>query len=405
MNRNLLRQAFVLGLLTTIGPFGIDMYLPALPELSQTLGAGSRAAQATLASYFLAVGAGQLLAGPITDAYGRKRPIFVGLAVFLLASVGCAMAHSIGALVALRVLQGLGACTCMVAPRAIVRDLHTGPAAARLMSLLLTIYSISPILAPAAGSLIASHFGWRGVFAALAAVSAMAAVAVALLLPETRAPAARQPGGIRTALLGYRDLFRDVHFLRAGGVASFALASFFVYVAQSPFVIRSHYGVQPATYSILFALNAVAVVTVSQANGWLARRIGLERSVTLATRMQALLALALLVFMLAGEDRLPFLAGMLMAVFACNGVTIPAVFVLAMDAHAARAGSASAFLGTLNFAGGAVAIAAASPFSSSAPVPMVAAIAMCTFVAFALAVGSAAHRRQAAATATTGSHS
>src|SRR5258706_15212032 len=160
---NLSRYAIVLGLLTAVGPFAIDMYLPTLPLIGRGLVADAQAVQASLIAFYVALGAGQLLAGPLSDMLGRKPPMYVGLTVFVGASIACALAPSIGTLIVFRLVQGLGACAAMVTPRAVVRDLYSGPAAARLMSLLLTVYSVSPILAPLVGSLVADAAGWRGV--------------------------------------------------------------------------------------------------------------------------------------------------------------------------------------------------------------------------------------------------
>ena len=188
-NAPVFRHAVVLGLLTTIGPFAIDMYLPALPAIGRALGADPHAMQVSLMAFFIAVGAGQLVAGPLSDMFGRRRPMVAGLVLFMLASIGCAFAPNVGVLVALRFVQGLGACACMVTPRAVVRDLYTGPEAARMMSLLLMVYSVSPILAPLAGSLVAESLGWRAVFVAVAAVGlAGLAMLLACLLYTSPSP-------------------------------------------------------------------------------------------------------------------------------------------------------------------------------------------------------------------------
>jgi DHA1 family bicyclomycin/chloramphenicol resistance-like MFS transporter len=381
MHTQTLRTAIVLGLLTAIGPFGIDMYLPVLPELARGLEADSRLAQTTLASYFLALGVGQLFAGPLSDIFGRKRPIYFGLALFLLASIGCALATSIEVLIFFRLLQGLGACSCMVTPRAIVRDLYTGPEAARLMSLLLTVYSVSPILAPALGSQIAVHAGWRWVFGALAAAAGAAFWAVLRLIPETRKA---RPGSLRSALGGYRELLSDLRFLRIAATTSLALGSFFVYVSHSSFVMTSHYGVSPRTYSILFALNAVGLVVVSQWNSWFARRLGLSRTVAIASWLQTTVAILLVALLAAGADSLWLLVTLLVMVYGCNGILVPSLFVLGMEGRASRAGSASALIGTMNFAGGALIIAAAAPFADGQPLPMAVGVACCAALACVL---------------------
>ena len=185
------RHAMVLGLLTAIGPFAIDMYLPALPALTRALHADAHGTQASLMSFFFALGAGQLIAGPLSDRFGRKRPLYLGLLVFGLASIGCALAPSLQMLVVLRFIQGLGACTAMVTPRAVVRDLYIGPDAARLMASLLTVYSVSPILAPLTGSLVVRLSSWRGIFWVVAGAAVLGLALATFVLKETRTAAQR----------------------------------------------------------------------------------------------------------------------------------------------------------------------------------------------------------------------
>lgn len=384
MPSHLFRHALVLGLLTAVGPFAIDMYLPALPEIGRTFAASPETVQASLMAFFAALGAGQLVSGPLSDIHGRRRPLFAGLAIFLAGSIGCALAPTIATLIGFRLLQGVGACAVMVIPRAVVRDLHTGPQAARLMSLLLTVYSVSPILAPLAGSLITQATGWRGVFWALAIAAVLGAVMVALLLGETRPPAARRASSFGAAMKGYRTLLADRRFVGIALIASLTLAGFFIYVANSSFVLTAHFGVSPQRYAMLFGLNAVSFVVASQFNGRLAARFGLPRVVRAAVLAHLATTLALLGLILAGIDALvPFVALLFLA-FGLNGIIVPSTFVLAMDEHPALAGTASALIGTLNFAGGAAVVALAAPFADGMPLPMVAAITLCSAIVCAL---------------------
>ncbi|MDM0118398.1 multidrug effflux MFS transporter [Variovorax arabinosiphilus] len=378
------RHAIVLGLLTAIGPFAIDMYLPALPAIARSLGAAPNAVQASLMVFFLALGVGQLVAGPLSDMLGRRRPMLVGLALFIAASIGCALARDVQTLIALRFVQGLGACACMVTPRAIVRDLYTGPDAARLMSLGLTVYSVSPIVAPLVGSVVADAAGWRSVFGVIALLAMAGMATVVWLLPETRPASARLQSSFRSAMAGYGVLLRDRQFLVIACMASLALSSFFVYVANSSFVMSAHFGVSPRTYALLFALNAVSLVAVSQTNGRLVARFGLPRLLRLAVGVQVTAMVALLALTLAGVDRLDVLVGLLLVGYGCNGVIVPATFVLAMEGHPALAGTASALIGTFNFAGGALMVALVAPFADGTPLPMVAGIAVCAVAVFGL---------------------
>ena len=208
MNSNFLRTALVLGLLSAIGPFAIDMYLPALPSIEHSLNASMGAVQGSLMAFFAAIAIGQIVYGPVSDMVGRKAPLYFGLALFGLGSIGCALAPDIHTLVALRFVQGLGACAGMVVPRAVVRDLHTGVDAARLMSLLMLVFSVSPILAPLAGSLLIESFGWRSVFWAVTVTAVLGMVLLGTSLPETRPPAQRVDSSVASALTAYGELAR-----------------------------------------------------------------------------------------------------------------------------------------------------------------------------------------------------
>jgi DHA1 family bicyclomycin/chloramphenicol resistance-like MFS transporter len=306
--------------------------------------------------------------------------------VFVLASIACALAPTVHALVAFRFVQGLGACACMVTPRAVVRDLYTGPQAARLMSLLMVVYSVSPIVAPLAGSFIADALGWRAVFWVLAALAALGLALVIALLPESRPASARQHSSFKGAMAGYGVLLRDRRFVSTALIASLTLACFFLYVANSPFVMRSHFGVGSRTYALLFSLNAVLFVTFSQCNGWLAARFGVRRVLRAAVIAFTAAMVALLVLTLAGVDRLDVMVSLLVLGFGLNGLIVPSAFVLAMEGHPALAGTASALIGTLNFAGGAVVVALLSPFADGTPLPMVAGMAACAVAVLLLAM-------------------
>ena len=383
-SREITRHAIVLGFLNSVGPFAIDMYLPAFPAIARDLRADPHAVQLSLMAFFVALGAGQWIAGPLSDMFGRLRPMFGGLLLFVAASIGCAFASTIETLIVFRFLQGLGACASMVMPRAMLRDLYSGPDAARVMSIAMIVYSASPILAPLAGSFVADAVGWRGIFAVLGGLALLGIALTIAFLPETRPPASRMKSSLKTALSGYRVLLTDRRFLGIALIASLTLSGFFIYAANSSFVMSSHFGVSPRMYSVLFALNAISLITVSQFNGWLARRFGLERAVWLAIVGHVVTMTSLLVLTLAGVDRLDVMVVLLFIGYGLNGVIVPSTFVLAMEGHAELAGTASALIGTLNFVGGAVAVALVAPFANSTPLPMLAGIAACSVVVFLL---------------------
>ena len=185
MNTSFVRSAIILGLLSCVGPFAIDMYLPALPAVASSLNASVASVQATFTAFFIAFGVSQLVYGPAADCYGRKPPLYVGLAIFIAGSLACALAPSIGWLTAARFVQGIGAAAVMVIPRAVIRDMHTGTEATRLMALVMLVISVSPMLAPLAGSGLISIWDWRSIFLALMAAGAASLLLTAFLQPET----------------------------------------------------------------------------------------------------------------------------------------------------------------------------------------------------------------------------
>ena len=377
-------MALILGLLSAIGPFAIDMYLPALPAIGDSLGASISAVQWSLTAFFLSLGVGQLLYGPVSDMLGRRPPLVFGLVVFSLASVGCALASNIETLVALRFVQGLGAAAGMAIPRAVVRDLHTGTEAARLMSLLMLVFSVSPILAPLAGSAVIAVAGWRGVFWAVLLAALAGLVLVHATLDETRPPAERVESSLGSALRAYGLLLRDRHYLGLVFIGGCAMAGFFVYLAGSPFVLINHYGLTPTMYSLAFSLNAAAFIGASQFTAALGERFGLVRVVKLAASAAGVVMALMLGYYLAGGDRLGVLIALYFVASACMGLVIPTTSVLALEQHGAIAGTASALLGTLQMLTGAAAMGVVGLFANGRPLPMVVGMACGAFVAVAL---------------------
>lgn len=395
MRSHFFRTALVLGLLSAIGPFAIDMYLPALPSIGASLQASPGAVQASLMAFFIALGLGQIIYGPVSDRFGRKLPLYFGLTLFALASIGCALAPSIHVLVGLRLLQGLGACAGMVVPRAVVRDLHTGHDAARLMAMLMLVFSVSPILAPLAGSFLIEWSGWRSVFWAVTVAALLGLVLLRTSLPETRPLEGRSESTPARAIAAYRELLGDRHFLGLVFTGAFGMAAFFAYLANSSFVLIDHYGLSPRQYSIAFAANAAAFIGVAQMTGRLGRALGLERLVKIAVLGFAGFMLAALVSVLAGIQRLDVLLPLLFVGYGFLGLVVPTTTVLALDAHGAIAGTASALMGTLQFATGAVVMAIVGPFAGGSAMPMLLAIAACAVVSATL--GRITLRRRVAA--------
>jgi len=383
-NGSFFKQALVLGLLSSIGPFAIDMYLPALPSLAATLHAEPARVQWSLMAFFVSMGVCQLFYGPLSDMLGRKRPLYAGLVLFALTSVACALARDIESLIAWRLIQGVGACATMVIPRAIVRDLHTGAEAARLMSLLMLVFSVSPLLAPLAGSLARAWASWRAVFWAVAVLGLLGLVLSITSLRETRPASERVASTFASAWAGYRTLLGDGRFLGLCFIAGFGMASFFIYLANSSFVLIGHYGLTPSVYSLFFSVNAVAFIGAAQFTGRLASRFGLERVVRTAALGHAAAMLALCSLCALGFESLSLLASLLFVGYGFLGLVIPSTAVLALDDHGAIAGTAAALLGTLQMVTAAAVVSLLSLWADGTAWPMVVGISASAAATLAL---------------------
>jgi DHA1 family bicyclomycin/chloramphenicol resistance-like MFS transporter len=391
------RIALILGLLSAIGPFAIDMYLPALPSIGQDLGADNSVTQLTLLAFFSSFALAQLLYGPISDTWGRKLPLYLGIGIFALASVGCALATNIETLIVFRFLQGIGGAAGMVVPRAIVRDMHTGVQAARLMSLLMLVFSISPILAPLTGSAVIQFYGWRGVFWAVTIAAFIGLVLLATQLDETRSREDRVGSGLKSAMAAYALLLRDRNFMTLTFIGGLGISGFLVYLANSSFVLIEHYGLTPTQYSFAFSVNAVSFFTVSQATGWLGERFGLVRVMRLAVTAFSFVMIILAVLMAAGFDQLPVLVAFLFVGYGFLGLVIPTSAVLALEDHGEIAGTASSLMGTLHFVIAAVAMVISALFADGTALPMTVGIALCALFAFLLTQATLGRRSAVAA--------
>jgi DHA1 family bicyclomycin/chloramphenicol resistance-like MFS transporter len=380
-----LRLAIVLGLITAVGPFAIDMYLPALPSIGGSLHATPAAVQMSLMVFFIMLGICQLVYGPLSDMFGRKPPIYAGLAIFIIGSVGCAFAPNINVLIGFRVLQSLGACAGMVIPRAVVRDLYTGYEATRLMSLLMLVVSISPILAPLTGSFIIAGFGWRGIFLVLTIAGVIAFLLAATQLRETREIDDRADSSWGRTLAGYGKLITDAEFLGLTLAGAFGLSSFLIYLASGSFVIVNHYGLTPMTFSLCFALNAASFFGFSQLTAGLTAKYGLRHVIRVAVSGLAIAMSIVAMLFLAGVNSLALMMIFLFIGYGFLGLILPTTAVLSLENHGAIAGTASALMGAIQFVVGAAVMAVSGIFANGAPRPMLIGIAISALIAFAIA--------------------
>jgi DHA1 family bicyclomycin/chloramphenicol resistance-like MFS transporter len=373
LRRTGLLVTLVLGGLTATPPLAMDMYLPALPEVTKSLNAPAATVQLTITTCLVGMALGQLVVGPMSDRWGRRRPLLTGLAVYVVATVLCALAPTVESLVAFRLAQGLAGAAAIVIARAVVRDLYDGVAMARFFSTLMLISGVAPIVAPLIGGQILRFTDWRGVFAVLTVLGVLLFGVVWAKFPETLAPAERHSGGIGEALRAMRGLLADGAFsgyMLAGG---FAFAALFAYISASPFVIQEIYGASPQTFSMLFGLNSVGLVIVGQINGKvLVGRVSLDRVLAVGLAIVILAATALLLMSLGvfGEVGLAPVAAALFVLMSAMGITLPNTQALALMRVKHAAGSASALLGTSAFLVGAIATPLVGIAGEHTAVPM-----------------------------------
>ena len=386
MNRPLLRMALILGSLCWIGPFAIDMYLPAMPTIAADFGASVSATQATLTAFFVSFGVCQLVYGPVSDVFGRKRPLYVGLGVFGAASIGCALAPSIQWLIAMRFVQGLGAAAVMSIPRAVVRDCYTGNEATRLMSTIMLIISVSPMFAPLLGSLVIVPFGWRAVFLAVAMATGIGFAMTRFGLRETLPAERRTPFALGRILTAFGVLFRDTHYMGLTLIGGMGMASFFAFLATSSFLYMDYYGLSSLQYSLAFALNAFGFFAASQMAATLEARFGALRVIRWAVGGYATSAFLLFTLVLMALASFPVLVTGLFVTYAFLGLVLPTSMVLALEEHGPIAGTAAALGGTLQMVIGAAAMAIVSALFNNTPGPLAITIATCAFVAGALSL-------------------
>lgn len=364
------------GLLSALGPFAIDLYLPAMPTMAKAMAADSGAVQRTLSAFFLGLALAQIPLGWMGDRFGRRRPLIGGLALFVAASIGCALARDIDQLIALRFLQGMGACAGTSSVRAMIRDEYSGHHAARLMAFTFLIIGISPVLAPLAGSYLLRATSWQGLFVILASGGLIALLAVLLLLRETLPPSRRVAS--RSILQACRHLLAKPAFIAWAFVAGMATTIPFAFVTAAPFLFTQSYRLTPHHYSLLLAMNAVVSIIATQFAPGLMRRLGVRR---LVTRVVLIAALATGGMAFAATTNLPLalLQAYSMLIFAASGLILTPAAISALDASDQGAGAAAGLLGTLQLAVTAGASAAVSFFPSFTIVPLI-SILGCGFV-------------------------
>src|SRR5216684_3421411 len=370
-----LRLFVLLGSLTAFGPLSIDMYLPALPAIARDLAASESIVQLTLTACLIGLALGQLVAGPLSDNLGRRRPLLIGVAGYVVVSLLCAIAPSAWLLVVLRLIQGLTGAAGIVIARAIVRDLYSGSAAARYFSRLILVMGLAPILAPVVGAQLLRFTSWHGIFLVLALITALLWLGAARALPETLPVERRRSGSLGDTLQTFRRLAADTRFLGYAVSGGLGFGAMFAYIAGSPFVLQGIYHVSPQTFSLIFGLNAVGFVITSQINGSLVGRIPPARLLTVGVTVTGVAGLALLAVILIGGLGLAVVLPPLFVLVSSIGFVVPNAVALALSRHPEAAGTGSALLGVIQSGIGAAGAPLVGIAGITTALPMAAVIA------------------------------
>jgi len=336
---------FILGLLDTIGPFSIDMYLPAFPEIADDLHTTVQNVSLSVSTYFLGFAAGQILYGPLLDRFGRKRPLYIGLSFYIVATLMCGLSNSINVFLVMRFFQALSGCVGAVAALAMVRDFFSPEKTASVISLLILIIGLSPMLAPTAGSFVAVAFGWRYVFITLAAIALIVLLLVIFFLPEGQPPDTTVSLKPKPILLNFKNIILEPQFYVYTLAGTFSFAGLFVYVAGSPAVFMDGFRLSAKMYGGIFALLSVGLIGSSQLNHVLTRRYKSEDIFRVATIIQTFTATIYFIGVL--NDWYGLIANiiLLFIILSCTGLCYPNAAAVALAPFERNAGSASALLG------------------------------------------------------------
>ncbi|WP_235942052.1 multidrug effflux MFS transporter [Pontibacter fetidus] len=368
----------VLGALAALGPFAIDMYLPGFPAIAKDLNTDIAHVALSLTSYFFGIAVGQLIYGPLIDRFGRKKPLVIGLSIFVLAALGCALAPSVEWLIGLRLLLALGGCVGMVASRAMVRDLFPIKDIPNVFSTLMLVMGVAPIIAPTIGGYVTATFGWHAIFIVLAIIAAAVLFAVARLLPESKGPDASISLKPQAILRDFTSVLKERSFLTYAVASSLAQAGLFAYISGSPFVFMEYFGLSDKMYGIAFAMNAAGYITGSQFNRLLLRRQTSKQIALKVGVIQFIAAIVLLFGSLSGNLTAVGTLILLFSFMFSLGIINPNATALAMAPFNKNAGSASAILGSLQMGTGALASAAVSYLHNRTLLPMTGVMALVT---------------------------
>ncbi|WP_439890563.1 multidrug effflux MFS transporter [Ralstonia sp. 25C] len=386
----------LLGALTAIGPLSVNMYLPSLPTIARDLNTSSAAAGLTLTVFLISLAIGQLIYGPASDRFGRKPPLYIGLGLYVAASIGCAFAKDATMLTVLRGLQGFGACAGMVIARAAVRDRMDPAGAAQAYSTLMLVMGVAPILAPMIGGAVLQVASWRVIFALLTAFGVVSLVAVHYLMRESLAPENARRLAVGHVLQDYWALLRDRHYAAYMWCGAVFLSGMFAYITVSSFVLIDGYGLSPGHYAWVFGSNAAGMIAASRVNVRLVRKYSPARVLRRALWIPVVTSVLATAAAMAGWMPLPLVLAALFCYVASIGCISPNTGALAMAGQGARAGTGSALMGAMQFGLGMVTGTVVAAIGQTAA-PLLGMMAVCSILALWLGLRATRHEGQQAA--------
>ncbi len=372
----------ILGFLSAIAPFSIDMYLPGFPVIATDLNTSIEMVSYSLSSFFIGVCIGQVLCGPLLDRFGRKMPLYAGLLLYIVATIGCVFTKSVEVLIALRFLQAIGGCVGMVAPRAIIRDMFHVDESAKIFSYLILILGVSPIIAPTAGSYIITHFGWHAIFILLTIISVLLLVAVVIWLPESKQPDPSFSLQPKPILDSFWIVLRQSQFFTYAVTGAISSAGLFAYLAGSPYVFMKLFGTTEQQYGGIFALIAAGLIISSQLNNRLLKKYSSQQIVKSALAIQTIAGLLLFVGTAVGWLNLYTTILLIFLYLSCQGFNFPNASALSMAPFNKHAGSASALMGGIQMGIGALASAVVGLLNPHSAMPMTGVMAACVLLAW-----------------------
>jgi len=372
----------ILGSLTALAPFSIDMYLPGFPAIAKDLNTTVSKVALSLSSFFIGISAGQLLYGPLLDRFGRKKPLYVGLVVYILASAGCALATSIDALIALRFIQALGSCAATVAAVAMVRDLFPVKDSAKVFAMLMLVLGVSPMIAPTLGGYVTARMGWHTIFIILLGIGVFNLIASYLWLPEVYKPDTDMSLKPKPILTNFLLVLREPQFYTYAFTGALAFAGLFVYISGSPLLFMDIFKVKEETYGWIFALLSVGFIGSSQVNTLLLRKFKSEQIILIAMLAQVITILFFLIGGVNGWFGLYATIFLLFKFLCCLGFVSPNASALTLAPFTKNAGSAAALMGAIQMGLGAMASVGIGLLDAHSVVPMLAIMAACSVLAF-----------------------